>query len=61
MIRINCVHYGDCSQCNYPEIKKVLWIFKKECVEVHSMMDKCSLRVEHPKPKIGPPPPQKKD
>ncbi len=60
MIRINCVHYGNCSQCNHPEMKKVLWLFKKECIELHSMKDKCSLKVEHPKPGIGPPPPQKR-
>jgi len=60
MIRINCVYYGEFCQCNHPEMKKVLWLFKRECIELHSVVDKCSLKVEHPRPDIGIPLPQKK-
>lgn len=61
MIRINCIHYGDFCHCNHLKMKKILGLFKKECIELQSM-DKCSLKVIHPKPNIvGPPPPQKRN
>lgn len=52
MIRINCINYGDFCHCNHPKMKKVLWLFKRECIELHSMRDKCPLKTPYPKPDI---------
>lgn len=61
MIRMNCRYYGGYCTCDHPKMKKVLWIFKRECVDMRlTGGGNCSLREKFPKPKIGPLPPKKK-
>lgn len=56
-IRINCKSYSAYGQCLHKEQKKLLRIFKRECILLSDGRKKCLLREEYPKPKCPPPPP----
>ena len=46
MARVDCVYYNDFGWCEHPKMKKILWVFKRECSMLRSEK-KCPLQEVH--------------
>lgn len=51
MVKINCQYYSMFGDCLSPERTKILFIFRRSCVEFRSR-DICLIKVPFPRPTI---------